>query len=64
VDWGLKTDAEIRSDPDIQACSKVVNLFSHNSRGSPFRCELVDSSTKGGLPPRFRNQKPDEKTGI
>ena len=23
MDWGLKTDAEIRSDPDIQACSLI-----------------------------------------
>jgi len=28
ADWGLRTapDAEIRSDPDIQACGKAVNF--------------------------------------
>jgi hypothetical protein len=30
VDWGLKTDAEIRSDPDIQACSLIRSPQNHD----------------------------------
>jgi hypothetical protein len=38
ADWRLRTapDPEIRSDPDIQACGKVVKPYPLNDRGSPF----------------------------